>query len=173
MERKLSVWPLIFKCRDIPPSHCLMLLFGIFQASERGPLLLAEYYCHLFATARQFWWGHLASHPPITATGKPGVLFVNNPHNVKPQIEFQDEKLHTTGFESVYLQSWWQLDVGSGGFIRRRNSNAAFSPGDKNLRTLPPHFHLFWQQYKWWKFTFLLAWSSSSSMSDIRAEVGC
>ena len=60
----MTIWYL--NVRDIPPSHCLMLLFGIFQASAG-----AAYYCRFFASPRQFWWGHLASPPPITATGKP------------------------------------------------------------------------------------------------------
>ena len=63
-----------------------MLLFGIFK--------LAANIIGTFLRLR----GHLASHPLITATADPQVLFVNNPHNVEPGIKF--EKLHHSGFES-------------------------------------------------------------------------
>ena len=96
IERKLCVWPLIFKCKGHPPSHCLMLLFGIFQASVAcWQCILLPLFCLstpiLVRTSRQ--------SPPDNSHRRPRVLFVNNPHNVKPQIEFQNE----TRFKYLYL----------------------------------------------------------------------
>ena len=81
----MTIVPLIFKCP--PESLSNAFVWNI-------PLKLAANIIGTFLRLR----GHLASHPLITATADPQVLFVNNPHNVEPGIKF--EKLHHSGFES-------------------------------------------------------------------------
>lgn len=116
---------MIFKCKGHPPES-LSNAFVWNIPSVGWRCILLPLFCLstpiLVRTSRQ--------SPPDNSHRRPRVLFVNNPHNVDPQIEFQND----IRFESLYLQTWWQLDVGSGGFIRR-NSEAAFSTSHKNFLT--------------------------------------